>query len=233
MFIDAPDGRQALGMKYDSSTGLLFVAGGFTGQGYIYDTATGATIAVYQFADPASAPVINDVTLVRGGAWFTDSTKPQLYFVPIEGGVPGAFSTLVVSGPAAAITGQFNFNGIAATPDGRTLLVAHTANGRLYLVDPQTGESSTVAGVNVPNVDGIVLRGHRLWAVQNFDNQISAFDLAPDFSAGVLDHVITSPAFEVPSTAALHGDRVGVVNTKFDTGFPPTASQYEIIVVPS
>src|SRR5215203_7412044 len=37
LFIDAPAGRQAVGMAADLAHGLLFVAGGFTGQGYVYD----------------------------------------------------------------------------------------------------------------------------------------------------------------------------------------------------
>src|SRR5262245_27245291 len=41
LFIDAPDGRMALGMKADVARKLLFVAGGFTGHGYVYDTQTG------------------------------------------------------------------------------------------------------------------------------------------------------------------------------------------------
>src|SRR5262245_37734862 len=38
LFIDAPAGRMALGMKADVSHKVLFVAGGFTGHGYVYDT---------------------------------------------------------------------------------------------------------------------------------------------------------------------------------------------------
>jgi hypothetical protein len=72
LFIDAPTGRMALGMAVDVAHGLLFVAGGFTGQGYVYDTRTGATVADYQFASPP-ATVINDVAVTQAGAWFTDS----------------------------------------------------------------------------------------------------------------------------------------------------------------
>ena len=230
-FIDAPDTRQAAGMKVDPASGLLFVAGLFTGQGYVYDTATGSTVAVYQFADPADGPVINDVTITREGAWFTDSTHPTLYFVPLAGGVPGPFRALALSGPAAEINGQFSLNGIAATADGATLVVAHTGNASLYTVDPATGASALIEGVSVPNVDGIVLNGRRLWAVQNFSNQISVVRLSPDLSSGVVERVITNGRFEVPTTAARHGSDLAVVNAKFDTGFPSTADQYEVVIV--
>ena len=231
LFIDAPDSRMAAGMAFDQRSGLLFVAGLATGQGYVYDTATGATVAVFQFADPAAAPVINDVTLTREGAWFTDSTHPRLYFVPLAGDVPGAFSTLTLSGPAADLSGQFNLNGIGATANGTTLVVAHSANASLYTVDPNTGASALIEGVSVPNVDGIVLDGHRLWAVQNFSNQISVVRLSPDLNSGVVERVITSGLFQIPTTAARHGNRLAVINAKFDTGFPPTADQYEVVIV--
>jgi sugar lactone lactonase YvrE len=230
LFIDAPAGRMAAGMKFDPASGLLFVAGLVTGQGYVYDTNTGATVAVYQFGDPGTS-LINDVTLTKDGAWFTDSVQPKLYFVPVAHGAPGPFRTLTVSGPAAAITGDFNFNGIASTHDGATLIVAHTANASLYTVDPTTGASAAVAGVSVPNVDGILLDGSRLWAVQNFNNQVSEIRLSHDLSSGVIEKVITSSRFEIPTTVARHGNRLAVVNAKFDTGFPPTATQYEAVIV--
>jgi hypothetical protein len=53
LFIDAPAGRMAVGMAADLRHDLLFVAGGFTGQGYVYDLRTGATAAIYQFAAPS------------------------------------------------------------------------------------------------------------------------------------------------------------------------------------
>jgi sugar lactone lactonase YvrE len=231
VFVDAPTGRMALGMAADVAQDLLFVAGGFTGQGYVYDTRTGDTVATYQFASPP-ATVINDVALTIDGAWFTDSAQANLYFVPVSAtGVPGPFTTLALSGPAADTSGDFNLNGIQATSDGKTLVVAHSGNGSLYTVDPASGESATIAGVSVPNVDGIVLQGKRLWAVQNADNQVTRIRLSPHLTSGVVEEVITSDLFQFPTTAARFGSRLAVVNAKFDTGFPPTADQYEVVVV--
>jgi sugar lactone lactonase YvrE len=232
LFIDAPTGRMAVGMAVNVAHDLLFVAGGFTGQAYVYDTRTGATVASYQFAAPGTS-LVNDVALTKDGAWFPDSFHARMYFVRVcRAGVPGpTFRTLAVSGPAAAISGEVNLNGIQATPNGTTLIVAHSANAQLYTVDPATGASATIAGVSVPNVDGIVLEAGRLWAVQNFSNQIARIRLAPDLASGVVEAVITSPLFQIPTTAARFGRRLAVVNAKFDTGIPPTADQYEVIVV--
>jgi sugar lactone lactonase YvrE len=233
-FIDAPTGRMAVGMAVDIAHDLLFVAGGFTGQAYVYDTRSGATVASYQFGAAAST-LINDVALTKDGAWFTDSFQAQLYFVPVSrAGVPGpTFSTLGLSGPAATLIGNgaVNLNGIQATANGKTLIVAHSANAQLYTVDPATGASAPIAGVSVPNVDGILLEAGRLWAVQNFSNQVSRIRLAPDLASGVVEEVITSDLFQVPTTAARFGSRLAVVNAKFDTGIPPIADQFEVILV--
>jgi sugar lactone lactonase YvrE len=230
LFIDAPAGRMAVGMVADINHDLLFVAGGFTGQGYVYNTLTGATVATYQFGS-ADTSLINDVTLTKDGAWFTDSFQPRLYFVPVdEAGVPGSFRTLQLTGPAAEISGQFNINGIRATPNGKTLIVAHSTNGELYTVDPVSGVSASIAGVSVPNVDGIVLLGRQLWAVQN-SNQVTRVQLSPHLTSGVIEAVITSDLFQVPATAARFGSRLAVVNAKFDTGFPPTADHWEVVLV--
>ena len=230
-FIDAPAGRMAVGMSASVRHDLLFVAGGGTAQGYVYNTRTREAVASYQFGTAGSS-FINDVVVTRGGAWFTDSQQARLYFVPIDrNGDPGPFRTLALSGPAADLSGDFNLNGIQATPDGRTLIVAHSGNGALYTVDPRTGASAAIAGADVPNVDGIVLRGHRLWAVQNFSNQVSRFRLDGHLTSATLERVITSDLFQIPTTAALFGDTLAVVNAKFDTGLPPTADQYEVVLV--
>ena len=50
-------------------------------------------------------------------------------------------------------------------------------------------------------------------------------------TSGVVEKVITSDLFQTPSTAARFGSRLAVVNAKFDTGIPPTAKQYEVVLV--
>lgn len=226
-FIDAPAGRQALGLKADLRHGLLFVAGGFTGQGYVYDLSTGAAVADFQLGT-----IINDVVVTKDAAWFTDSAQPHLYRVPIgPGGTLGPPSTLVVEGPAANIGFDFNLNGIAATPNGETLIVAHSGLGALFTVDPDSGDSSLIEEVAVPSVDGILFEAGRLYAVQNTLNQIAEIKLSPDLSSGSVENLITNSNFQVPTTVARSGNLLAVVNAKFDTGFPPTADTYEVVIV--
>ena len=235
-WIDAPAGRMALGLKADLDHGLLFVAGGFAGQGYVYDLATGAGVAQYQFGTPPGS-IINDVIVTDDSAWFTDSAAPKLYRVPIAAdGSVGAFSTLTVTGPAAHLSAAFNMNGIAASPDVSRLIVAHSGDATLYTVNPATGASAPIAGANLPTVDGILYEAGRLWAVQNGSDGVTGYKitelrLSAALSSATVVKVTTDSAFQTPTTVARWGNRLAAVNAKFDTGFPPTATSFEVVVV--
>jgi hypothetical protein len=218
----------ATGIRVDEAHGLLFVAGAATGHGYVYDLETGAPIADYTFA---AGQFINDVAVTDDAAWFTDSNAGVLSRVAITGaGSVGASSTLRLSGPAATVTPGFNLNGIAVAPNG-TLLVSHTANGTVYTVDPDTAASADIAGVDTPNVDGILFEAGRLFAVRNVDNLIVELRLSGELSSATVVQTITDDAFEVPTTVARWGNRLAAVNAKFDTGFPPTADTFEVVQV--
>lgn len=231
LFIDAPADRMAVGMAADVSHGLLFVAGGLSGSAYVYDTNTGTDLGSFLPAGGAGT-FINDVAVTRTGAWFTDSGQAKLYFLPVSpSGELGVMSSLELSGPAADLSGEFNNNGIQATADGHTLVVAHSGNGVLNTVDPATGDSATISGLSVPSVDGIRLEGRTVYVVQNFLNQIAVAQLSGDLSSGSVVKTITSDDFQTPTTVARFGDRLAAVNAKFDTGLPPTADEYEVVVV--
>jgi len=232
LFVDAPAGRMAVGMDVARRGDVLFVAGGATGQAYVYDTTSGAEVAVYQLGDPAAGTFVNDVVVTRESAWLTDSLQPHLYQISIgPGGTLGGAEILGLTGPAADLSGEFNLNGITATRNGNTLLVAHSGSGTIVTVDPNSGASATVADLSVPAVDGIRFEAGKLWVVQNFLNQVSRVDLSPDLASGTVEATITSPLFQVPTTLARHGSRLAVVNAKFDTGIPPTADEFEVVIV--
>jgi sugar lactone lactonase YvrE len=246
VFIDAPPGRQAGGLKVDEPHHRLFVAGGLTGHGYVYDTRDGSPLADVQFG-AAGSVFINDVVVTNRGAYFTDSLHPVLYRIPIAAdGTLGAAQTITVTGPASAIVGQFNFNGIDATPDGSSLIVAHSALGALFTVDPRSGASRSIeltAGSLVPGTpDGILLDGRTVWVVENFANQVAEVQLSPDLSSGHVVSVLTNAdvdgRFRIPTTVAEHGDRLAIVNARFDLGLPPPlgtgvppGTDYDVVLV--
>jgi hypothetical protein len=227
-FIDAPAGRMAVGMKVDRDNDLLFVAGGPTGQAYVYDTDTGKTVKTYQLTKKKDV-FINDVALTDHGAWFTNSRQGELYFIPVDDdGDLGSVRTLALKGPAAELSGDFNLNGIAYSSDARRLVVAHSANKALYTVSPRTGASTAIKGVKVPNADGVLVKGDTVWAVQNMSNQISRLRVNFHESTAKLREVITSRHFNIPTTAALFDDTLAAVNAKFGV---PNAKTFEVVTV--
>ena len=89
-----------------------------------------------------------------------------------------------------------------------------------------TGASDAIAGANLPNVDGILFEAGRLWAVQNFSNQVTELKLSEDLSSATVEKVYTNDAFQTPTTIARHGDLLAVANSKFAT---PGASTFEVV----
>ena len=241
VFIDVSD-RQAGGLKVDEGRHLLFVAGGFTGHAYVYDTRTGATVGDLSLGTPGSS-LINDVAVTRRAAYFTETFAPTIYKVPINrSGALGDPQAITVTGPASAV-GGFGLNGIAAPMDGSVLLVNHTDLGVLATVDPNTGASTLVELTGGPLVagtlDGLLLRGHTVWVVQNFANAVAKVQLSADLTSGTVVDTITDPGFRIPTTVAIHGSRLALVNGRFDLGFPPplgpgapAGTDFDVVLVP-
>jgi hypothetical protein len=212
--------RGAYGLKY--ADGRLYVAGGPFGTGYVYDARSGADVATYDF----DGGFVNDVTVTHRAAYFTDSQKPVLYVVPRRG---GAASTLPLSGDWEQVTG-FNANGIAATPDGRTLIVVNSTTGKLYAVDARTGKARLIDAPLVRQGDGILLAGPLLFVVQNQQNKIAVLLVDRKLRRGVLLRELTDPDFDVPTTVARIGFKLYAVNARFST--PPTpTTPYDIVKV--
>jgi sugar lactone lactonase YvrE len=220
-------GRAALGMKVDNRE-RLFVAGGGTGKGFVYSARDGSDLAEFTFTT-ATPTFVNDVALARDAAYFTDSHQKQLYVV--EG---GRASTLPLTGDLEydANPNTFELNGIAATADGKRLITVQSRTGLLFLVHPRTGvtEQIDLGGATLPNGDGILLRGHTLYVVQNQLNQIAEVRLDRGFAAGRVVRTITDPDFDVPTTIARHGGTLWAVNARFST--PPTlTTPYDVVRV--
>jgi sugar lactone lactonase YvrE len=197
-------GRASIGVEY--SHGRLFVAGGPTGKGFVYSARSGRLLAEYQLTT-ATPTFVNDVTLARGGVYFTDSARPFLYRVGRRG--------------VSELPTGVNANGIEPTRDGRSLIVVQSNVGKLFKVDPRTGAArEIVLDQPVVNGDGLLLDGRILYVVQNRDNKVAVVKLSRQLKSGrVLMH-LTDPDFDVPSTIDEFGKRLYAVNARFTT--PPT-----------
>jgi Cu-Zn family superoxide dismutase len=205
-----------LGMKFDN--GRLFVAGGSTGKMWVVDTASGKVLKTY--STPASpAGLINDVAIADGHAYFTDTLRPTLWRAA-SGATLGALEPwLDLKGTPIEYADGPNLNGIAATPDGKSLFVVQMNKGLLFKIDIATKKVTPVdlKGQTAEGADGVILNGQTAYIVRQTANEIVTVALNPEMNAGDVVKRFQDPALAWPATAVLVDDRLYVVNTQFNT----------------
>jgi sugar lactone lactonase YvrE len=222
-------GTQSLGMKIDRH-GRLFVSGGSGGDARVVDARTGRVLQSY--ALHAAPSFVNDVTLTGGAAWFTDSTNPVLYKLPLgrHGRLPSAAVSVPLTGDIVYATTGPNANGISPTPDGRALIIVQSNTGKLFRTSYRGRTTQIDLGNDaVPNGDGLWLRGRTLYVVQNRDNLIAKIRLNRSGTRGHVVSRTTDPRFDVPTTIAEFGKRFYLPNARFTT---PDATTYTAVAVP-
>ncbi|MFC7099328.1 hypothetical protein ACFQQB_01820 [Nonomuraea rubra] len=223
-------GTQSLGLKTDGR-GRLFVAGGNAGNARVIDLRTGAVVKSYQLATGTS--FVNDVILFRGAAYYTDSANPVLYKLDLGrgGALPDEAVPIPLSGAIQYTTGN-NANGIAPSPDGRSLLIVQSNTGKLFEVNPSSGVTTEVdlGGETLVNGDGLLLAGRTLYAVQNRLNAVAAIGLARDGASGKLIRRLTDDRFDVPTTVAAYGHRLYLPNARFTTT-PTPDTTYDVVAI--
>ncbi|MEV7520238.1 superoxide dismutase [Streptomyces sp. NPDC091371] len=224
-------GPMSVGLKLDGY-GRLLVAGGDSGQIRVVHSGDGRVLATHQAA--TGTAFINDVVVGCGGAWFTDSFADVVYFLPAGRTLTGAEAApraLRLGGEWVPVPpgGEYwGANGIERTPDGQALLLVHDTAEALFRVDPRTGIATRTVldGGSAANGDGLVVHGRTLYVVRNWAYAVDVFTLSGDGRRARFVKRITDPRFDEPTTAAVYGDRLYVVNARFDAdwGDPATAS---------
>ena len=235
VFVPPHSGRAACAIAFDRQGNRLFVAGSATGQAYVYDAGTGATLDVYQLADPVAGPtLILDAVVLRDAVYFTDALRPVLYRMPLgpNGALPShtAIQVLPYSGDFKFVPGGPNTTGIVATADEHSLVVINASTGTLYRVDPSTAQTMAIdlGGASMPAGDGLALVGHTLYVVQIPLNHVSVLRLDADVSTGTVEQTLTSALFDFPSKIATFGDGLYVVNARFEVPAGPSVT-YEVV----
>jgi sugar lactone lactonase YvrE len=224
-FIPGVTGRAAIGVEYDH--GLLFVAGGGTGKGFVYSARSRELLAEHQLAtlpiDPMTNPAfVNDVAVARGGAYFTDSRRPFLYRVG-----RGGMERIPLTGDIVYDPLVNNANGIEATPDGKTLIIVQSNVGKLFTVDRQSGETDEITlDESVERGDGLLLDGRILYVVQNMFNQVAVVQLERDLASGTVATHLTDLDFDVPTTIDEFGHRLYAVNARFRPATEPPETEF-------
>ncbi len=206
----------------------IWVAGGPSGTGRVYDGDSGDLLAEFEFTQPLQS-FVNDVVVTSKAAYFTDSGTannpdpgtfqfagtPRLFVVPLgaAGDIDDDFDEVAVDAPDLAFP---NLNGIETLPGGRSLVVAHTVGGVLFEVDPSNGETEIIdIGVELQGADGLVRRGNVVYVVENGVGQISAVKLTAGGSKATVEAVYPVTGAETPTTAGLFGNAIYAVDARF------------------
>lgn len=218
------DGRtEATGVKVGPGR-RLFVAGRRTGRLFVHDLASGRLVA-RRTAPGAGRTLVNDLTFTGGAAYVTDSFRPFVYRLPVdgEGGEDSEVGELEpwldLRGTLVPSGSGFGLNGISASDDGRHLLTVHFDSGRLFRIDVRTREVLEVdlKGDLLRTGDGLLLEGRTLLAVRERPGDVVPVRLSPDLLSGELGRPFGGDAgLRLPTTLARLDGTVLVVESQLD-----------------
>jgi sugar lactone lactonase YvrE len=222
-------GRWApLGLRVDPKGGALWVASAALPQtaGYNsadsgrsailrYDLQSGRLSARYDAPADGTPHVIGDLIVTRGGhVYATDSRAPVLYRVPARGASLERF----VECPLL-----LSAQGLALTPDERSLYVADYARGilRVDLRDRSVSLVEAADSVLALGIDGLYFHQGTLVGIQNgvTPHRVARFTLSPAgdrvLRAEVLERA--HPRYDEPTLGVLvEGDLFYIANAQWE-----------------
>jgi sugar lactone lactonase YvrE len=220
----------ASGVGLKATVDRIVVAGGFTGTASVYDRETGALVARF-FNGQSTGSNVNDVAIApNGDAYLTDLYLAKVYRIPaaaLEAHVSGVQSLPVfLDLHATAIPPvPLTANGIVATSDGLYLILAVYDAGDLYRIRVSDKQVILVDlhGRHVKGPDGMVLtEADVLYVVAHRADAIIEIRLDDGYVSGKIVSHTTSPQFLCPTTDAIAGDQLLVVNNgNCAPGAPP------------
>jgi sugar lactone lactonase YvrE len=232
VFIPSP-GFGSSGIKA-TATRLVVVQGDeHTGGVTVFDRVTGDRVV--RFSNGATSGSVNDVAIApNGDAYVTDSGNPVLYRIPAAAlqrrqakeqhlpvfmsfrGTPFKYDPQTDSGA----------NGIVVSADNKFLLMANFGTGQLFrirLADHQVTEVD-LHGELLTGGDGMVLAGDDLYVVLHYAETVAKMSMSNGYTEVEPVTYTTDPTFLKPTTAAVAGNRLLVVNSQFEVpggGKPP------------
>jgi sugar lactone lactonase YvrE len=205
------DGR-VLANGIHASRDKLAVAGSLSNRIYVYSLPAGRLLRRF---DTGEGGLVNDVTFTPNGDLYATDSNRGLLFRVRAGAIAKRKSGIQDIAPIVEFEdtpiGLYS-NGLV--PAGsRYLLVDGTLSGALARVDLKTLAVREVDlhGASLPVADGLARDGRTLYAVNSI-SRVTQLKLSKNWlSARVVRH-ITSPRFKFPTTVAIAGKRLLVVN---------------------
>ena len=133
------------------------------------------------------------------------------------------------------VAGQSNGNGIATTPDGKSLVIGYYYSGALYRLTLATGKICKIVAPALPSADGIVRQGNTLYIARAVNNQVDSLRLSGDATQAAIVATRTYPGADTTTGVAVSGDRLLVTNSQMDTylfGGPQTSPVFTVESLP-
>ena len=239
LLLPAVTGRSLRGMQYDERTRLLWVVGsdGPTAKVWALNARSGA---VARTVTVPGGLFLNDLVVTRRAVWVTDSFADRLTRIPLtdeHGAGTGEPTFVPITGAwPATKPNTFGANGIRQLPDGN-LVLDNTASGGLYAVSRNTGAAAAIpvtGGGTITSGDGLELRDKTLYVVRGSGkSDVSVLKLKREDGAwrAKFKRVLTAPGLDVPATGTLAAGALYVVNARFGTTSPDTAT-YSVTRLP-
>ena len=209
--------------------GLLYMAGGFSGQIRVYDLASKTLVGRFE---TGSGGRLTDLAVTgTGDVWVTDGARPVLWHLsPQQIAAGSGTPTALEVRPEITFTSDsYNLNGIVAVTD-RRLLVVNEGDGSLYRIELDHyalgGRVITkVGGATVRQGEGMLLDGHRLVVADS--RGLSMLNLSDDASHASDFTTMRDPAFDAALSVARAGNRFLVINSATQIAEP-----YIVLSVP-
>lgn len=224
------DGRtSATGVRVRD--GRLWVAGRFTGRLFVYDIATRRLLRSFtapeggeSFSPRAERSLLNDITFTDDAAYITDSFRPVVYRVGLEGGRLGELEPWLDlrSSPVTYARG-FNLNGITVSDGQRYLVTVNYRTGELFRIDVATRDVRRIdlGGADVRTGDGLLLDGTTLLVVREEPGEIQPVLLDAQLLRGRLGRPFGRARLRLPTSMFELDGRAMVVNSQLDRGADP------------
>jgi len=207
-----------LGMKLDSK-GRLWIAGGNTGLQTVVNPTDGKIVKQVK-VPTAPKSLLNDLVIIGDAAYTTDTFVPILWRQSMDGDSIGEIEPwLDLKNTPIAFADGPNLNGIAATPDGKAIIVIQMNKGLLFHIDIATKQVMPidVGGADLTGSDGLVLDGQTLYVVRQWSDEIATVNLDAGLTHGIVVSRFKDPGLAYPATAAIVGKDLVLVNTQFNT----------------
>jgi sugar lactone lactonase YvrE len=212
VFLEPGKNGRLLANGIHASRDKLVVTGSLTNRLFVYALPSGRLIRRFTTGEGG---LVNDATVApNGDVYATDSNRGLLFRVSAKTleKRKGAFQPLAPFVDLSNTPVGLYANGLV--PVGkRYMLVVGTVSGALVRVDLKTKAVRQVNlhGASLPVGDGLARDGRTLYAV-NSTNRVTQLKLSKNWLSARVQRQITDPRFKFPTTVAIAGKRLLVVN---------------------